>query len=150
VRSGHARPALISLLSLSMISDVAAANTAIGAAINASAPELIVEIGPIGDQAAGESDKIAASSRNPTTGIAGCCARAASGHAAAAPPSSDRNERRFHWWNRIRCPQAVRAGPQDTESGRISPPSDFASSRSPMTISWVSLWVARSSGPKAK
>src|SRR5262249_7786954 len=27
-------------------------------------------------------------SRNPITGIAGCCARAASGHAAAAPPSS--------------------------------------------------------------
>jgi hypothetical protein len=26
--------------------------------------------------------------RNPTTGIAGCCAPAASGHAAAAPPSS--------------------------------------------------------------
>ena len=25
---------------------------------------------------------------NPITGIAGCCARAASGHAAAAPPSS--------------------------------------------------------------
>ena len=25
--------------------------------------------------------------RNPITGIAGCCARAASGHAAAAPPS---------------------------------------------------------------
>ena len=26
--------------------------------------------------------------RNPITGIAGCCARAASGHAAAAPPRS--------------------------------------------------------------
>ena len=33
--------------------------------------------------------------RNPITGIAGCCARAASGHAAAAPPSSVMNERRF-------------------------------------------------------
>src|SRR6516164_4258893 len=33
-------------------------------------------------------------SRNPITGIAGGCARAASGHAAAAP-SSDMNERRF-------------------------------------------------------
>src|SRR5262249_22938802 len=32
---------------------------------------------------------------NPITGIAGCCARAASGHAAAAPPSSDMNARRF-------------------------------------------------------
>ena len=33
--------------------------------------------------------------RNPITGIAGCCARAASGHAAAAPPSSVMNSRRF-------------------------------------------------------
>jgi hypothetical protein len=33
--------------------------------------------------------------RNPTTGIAACCARAASGHAAAAPPSSVMNSRRF-------------------------------------------------------
>ena len=32
-------------------------------------------------------------SRNPITGIAGCCARAASGHAAAAPPSSVMNSR---------------------------------------------------------
>src|SRR5215475_7453747 len=31
---------------------------------------------------------------NPTTGLAGCCARAASGHAAAAPPSSVMNSRR--------------------------------------------------------
>jgi hypothetical protein len=31
--------------------------------------------------------------RNPTTGIFGCCARAASGH-AAAPPSVDKNFRR--------------------------------------------------------
>jgi hypothetical protein len=30
-----------------------------------------------------------------TTGIAGCCARAVSGHAAAAPPSSEMNARRF-------------------------------------------------------
>src|SRR6516165_8990455 len=33
-------------------------------------------------------------SRYPTTGIAGCCARAASGHAAAAPPSAASNSRR--------------------------------------------------------
>jgi hypothetical protein len=32
--------------------------------------------------------------RNPITGIAGCCARAASGH-AAAPPSSEMNSRRL-------------------------------------------------------
>jgi hypothetical protein len=31
---------------------------------------------------------------NPITGIAGCCARAASGHATAAPPSSAMNARR--------------------------------------------------------
>jgi hypothetical protein len=33
--------------------------------------------------------------QNPTTGIAGCCARAASGHAAAALPSRVMNSRRF-------------------------------------------------------
>jgi hypothetical protein len=32
--------------------------------------------------------------RNPITGIADCCARAASGHAAAAPPSSVMKSRR--------------------------------------------------------
>jgi hypothetical protein len=32
---------------------------------------------------------------NPTTGIAGCCARAASGHTNAAPPSTVMNARRF-------------------------------------------------------
>ena len=32
--------------------------------------------------------------RSPITGIAGFCARAASGHAIAAPPSSDMNSRR--------------------------------------------------------
>ena len=31
----------------------------------------------------------------PTIGIAGCCARAVSGHAAAAPPSSVMNSRRL-------------------------------------------------------
>jgi hypothetical protein len=31
----------------------------------------------------------------PITGIADCCARAASGHAAAVPPSSVMNARRF-------------------------------------------------------
>ena len=33
--------------------------------------------------------------RNPITGIAGCCARAASGHAAAAPLRRVMNSRRF-------------------------------------------------------
>ena len=50
--------------------------------------------------------------RNPTTGIAGCCARAASGHAAAAPPSSVMNSRRF-----IRSPrQRWQAGRVETRS----------------------------------
>jgi hypothetical protein len=33
--------------------------------------------------------------RNPITGIAACCARAANGHAAAAPPRTVMNSRRF-------------------------------------------------------
>ena len=41
------------------------------------------------------ADRPAQAGRNPITGIAGCCARAASGHAAAAPPSSVMNSRRF-------------------------------------------------------
>ena len=40
--------------------------------------------------------------RNPTTGIAGCCARAASGHAAAAPPRTPRNSRRLMSAPRLR------------------------------------------------
>src|SRR5215469_11587099 len=32
---------------------------------------------------------------NPITGIAGCCARAASGHGATAPPSTEMNSRRL-------------------------------------------------------
>jgi hypothetical protein len=35
--------------------------------------------------------------RDPITGIADCCARAASGHAAAAPPSVNMNSRRRMW-----------------------------------------------------
>jgi hypothetical protein len=38
---------------------------------------------------------VAPSLRNPITGMAGCCARAASGHAVAAPPSSVMNSRRL-------------------------------------------------------
>jgi len=34
---------------------------------------------------------------NPTTGIAGCCARTASGHAIVAPPSVAMNSRRPMW-----------------------------------------------------
>jgi hypothetical protein len=56
--------------------------------------------------------------RNPTTGIVGCCARAASGHAAAAPPKSVMNSRRFNWSKSIRTPLA-RAELQDIELARI-------------------------------
>ena len=42
--------------------------------------------------------------RNPTVGIAGCCACASGGHAAAAPPSSEMNSRRFSRLKCIRCP----------------------------------------------
>jgi hypothetical protein len=40
--------------------------------------------------------------RNPITGIAACCARAASGH-TAAPPSSVMNVRRFMWLHVAGC-----------------------------------------------
>src|SRR5262249_41990857 len=46
-------------------------------------------------------------SRNPITGIAACCARAASGHAAAAPPSSDMNARRFMSDTGLSLPPAI-------------------------------------------
>src|SRR5262249_28792840 len=53
---------------------------------------------PMDDRYAfGEMDEVGKMSpvRNPITGIAGCCARAASGHAATAPPSRVMNSRRF-------------------------------------------------------
>src|SRR5262249_39854548 len=42
----------------------------------------------------GRYPSVDAKLRNPTTGIAGCCARAASGQAAAALPSATSNSRR--------------------------------------------------------
>ena len=42
------------------------------------------------------------------TGIAGCCARAASGHDAAAPPNSVVNSRLFIRSNCIRWPNQLR------------------------------------------
>ena len=76
-------------------------------------------------------------SRNPITGIAGCCARAASGHAAAAPPSSVMNSRRF-----IRSPRRrARAAP-----AARSRPSAFAVLRL-MTVSYlVGACTGRSAG----
>jgi hypothetical protein len=55
--------------------------------------------------------------RNPITGIAACCARAASGQ-AAAPPSSVMNSRRFMRSNCIPSPPA-RAGLQNIELAMV-------------------------------
>ena len=55
--------------------------------------------------------------RNPITGIAGCCARAASGHAAAAPPSSVMNSRRSH---------SITSSARTSSVGGTSRPSAFA------------------------
>ena len=52
--------------------------------------------------------------RKPITGIADCCARAASGHAAAAPPSSDMNSRCFT----ARCLPCVRPKGSHTPARR--------------------------------
>jgi len=60
------------------------------------APENVRELNPIEDNrrrsATASGDLL---SRNPITGIAGCCARAASGHPATPPPTSVMNSRRF-------------------------------------------------------
>jgi hypothetical protein len=71
----------------------------------------------------------------PITGIAGCCARAASGHAAAAPPSSviksrrftadasgvsDRNDSTLRYGSRLlRCGISVRPMSQMVQERRI-------------------------------
>src|SRR5262245_28516977 len=50
--------------------------------------------------------------RNPTTGIADCCARAVSGHAAAAPLRRGKTENKnspWGWEHRTRAPHADRA-----------------------------------------
>src|SRR5262249_29566935 len=54
--------------------------------------------------------------RNPITGIAGCCARATSGHVAAAPPRSVMKSRRFI----IRSPRRpARAAVRDFGAERL-------------------------------
>src|SRR5262249_32971216 len=50
----------------------------------------------------------------PITGIAGCCARAASGHATAAPPSSVIKSRRFT----ARCPPCFRQQDSTPQYGK--------------------------------
>src|SRR5262249_39831082 len=56
------------------------------------------------------------SPRNPITGIAVCCARAARGHAAVAPPSSVMNSRRL--MTNIGLPPTRHTPPGVTTSGR--------------------------------
>ena len=75
--------------------------------------------------------------RNPITGIAGCCARAASGHAAAAPPSSVMNSRRF-----IRSPR--RRG--RAASAALSRPSALAVLRLITSSYLVGACTGRSAG----
>ena len=53
--------------------------------------------------------------RNPTSGIAGCCARAASGHAIAAPPTSVMKSRRWI----IRSPRRRTAPNADLRNGQL-------------------------------
>ena len=68
--------------------------------------------------------------RNPTTGIAACCAHAASGH-AAAPPSSVMNSRRL-----ICAPSAEdRTLPHRPRKSRVMHHSKFGS----QCLSWVGL-----------
>ena len=62
--------------------------------------------------------------RNPTTGIAGCCARAASGHAAAAPPPLANAKSAFtRSWRRInldsRCRTIRSIAPSRSWASRI-------------------------------
>ena len=76
--------------------------------------------------------------RNPITGIAGCCARAASGHAAAAPPSSVMNSRRCI----IRSPR--RRG--RAACGGISRPSALAVLRLITISNLVGACTGRSAG----
>jgi hypothetical protein len=52
-------------------------------------------LAPAEKQGIGAEHEHAKVRRNPITGIAGCCARAASGQAAAALPSSVMNSRRL-------------------------------------------------------
>jgi hypothetical protein len=52
----------------------------------------VVSLRPLRNAAALSADPLLT---KPTIGIAGCCARAASGHAAATPPTSVMNSRRF-------------------------------------------------------
>ena len=56
--------------------------------------------------------------RKPIPGIAGCCARALSGHAAAAPPSSVMNSRRPMSSTGLRPPLWARGASNDHPPGR--------------------------------
>ena len=74
--------------------------------------------------------------RNPITGIAGCCARAASGH-AAAPPSSVMNSRRSH---------SITSSARASSVGGTSRPSAFAVLRLMTSSNLVDCCTGRSAG----
>ena len=76
-------------------------------------------------------------SRNPITGIAGCCARAASGHAAAAPPSSVMNSRRLH---------SITSSARASSVGGTSRPSALAVLRLMTSSYLVGACTGRSAG----
>ena len=78
-----------------------------------------------------------AASRNPITGIAGCCARAASGHAAAAPPSSVMNSRRSH---------SITSSARASSVGGTSRPSALAVLRLMTSSNLVGCTTGRSVG----
>ena len=75
--------------------------------------------------------------RKPITGIAGCCARAATGHAAAAPPSSVMNSRRCH---------SITSSARASSVGGTSRPSAFAVLRLITSSNLVGFCTGRSAG----
>src|SRR5262249_54095125 len=77
-------------------------------------------------------------------GLAGCCARAASGH-AAAPPISVMNARRLIWPVCIRSPPA-RAGLHDIELAASSQRVSDSRRRSPQMWKWASFQSRTNSG----
>ena len=92
---------------------------------------------PAGTRRRGPRVRAVLALRKPITGIAGCCARAASGQAAAAPPSSVMNSRRL-----IRSPR--RRG--RAASAARSRPSALAVLRLMTSSTLVDCMTGRSAG----
>ena len=84
--------------------------------------------------------------RKPITGIAGCCARAASGH-AAAPPSSVMNSRRFmrplhaKWRHTATTGHVVRHNKADPPMSQMG----HGRSKSIVRVGWSSLLIREQS-----